>query len=156
MNNVLLITNGSATLIFALTGIVWLIAPNLASAQLGMLLLDGVGFSTQIGDLASFFLTLGSYILLGLVTGNRTWFYPPMMLLGLAALGRALAWLIHGRIRSGHDRYGNGTRRLAVCRIHSAGQASQAFRQIKGRMPLVDAISQFGFRALRTRPSVSG
>lgn len=67
----------------------------MAGEQLGMPLLDGLGLSTQIGDLASFFLTLGSCMLLGLVTGNQIWFYPPMMLLGFAAISRTLAWLIH-------------------------------------------------------------
>ncbi len=58
-----------------------------------MALLDGRGLSTQLADLASFFLTLGGCILAGLITGNRLWFYPAVSLLGVAAFGRVLAWL---------------------------------------------------------------
>ncbi|MEO0606520.1 MAG: hypothetical protein AAF211_34150, partial [Myxococcota bacterium] len=61
-----------------------------------MALLDGVGLSTQIGDLGAFFLTLGTCMLAGLTTGQRVWYYPAILLLGLAAIGRTLAWLFHG------------------------------------------------------------
>ena len=34
-------------------------------------------------------------MLIALITGKRTWYYPPIMLLGLTAIGRVLAWLMH-------------------------------------------------------------
>ncbi|MGF1469740.1 MAG: hypothetical protein ACFCGT_26750, partial [Sandaracinaceae bacterium] len=57
---------------------------------------DGRGLSTQVADLAAFFLTAGACILVGLTTGDRLWFYPTILMLGLAAVGRVLAWLVHG------------------------------------------------------------
>ena len=45
--------------------------------------------------LSSFFLTLGICILAAVVTGRRTWYYPPILLLSLAAIGRLVAWLVH-------------------------------------------------------------
>jgi hypothetical protein len=49
------IVAGAAAALFVLTGIAWLVVPAFAATQLGMTLLSGVGLSTQIGDLASFF-----------------------------------------------------------------------------------------------------
>ena len=66
-----------------------------------MPLLEGVGRSTQIGDLGSFFLTMGLLILVGVTTLERVWFYPPMMLLGLAAIFRIVSWLVHGAALAG-------------------------------------------------------
>lgn len=80
---------------FALLGLSWWVVPDFASAQLGMALLGGIGLSSQIGDVASFFLTLGGCILIGIVTNNRFWLYPAIMLLLLATLGRLLAWAFH-------------------------------------------------------------
>jgi len=80
---------------FLLIGLRWLVDPSGAAGQLGMPLLEGVGRSTQIGDFAAFFLTLGVLILLALVTSQRTWYYPAAILLGIAAVGRVLAWAVH-------------------------------------------------------------
>jgi hypothetical protein len=35
-------------------------------------------------------------MLIAQFSGSRFWFYPPIMLLGLAAFGRVIAWLFHG------------------------------------------------------------
>ncbi|MFT6466527.1 MAG: putative membrane protein [Halopseudomonas sp.] len=86
---------GLFSLIFLLIGVRWLVVPTGAAGQLGMPLLDDVGRSTQIGDLAAFFLTLGVVILLALVTSQRIWYYPAAILLGIAAVGRVLAWAVH-------------------------------------------------------------
>lgn len=95
MSKVLRTVVGAAAVLFVFSGVGWLVAPALVAAQLGMTLLTGVGLSTQIGDLTSFFLTLGGCMLIGLITGNRVWFYPAIMLLGFAAGGRILAWFFH-------------------------------------------------------------
>lgn len=34
-------------------------------------------------------------MLIALISGRRTWYYPAIMLLSLAAIGRVLAWLLH-------------------------------------------------------------
>ena len=95
MNKILKVVVGLLGLMFLLIGLRWLVDPSGAASQLGMPLLEGVGRSTQIGDFAAFFLTLGVLILLGLVTSQRIWYYPAAMLLGIAALGRVLAWAVH-------------------------------------------------------------
>ncbi len=96
MTLVLNVALGLAGLAFACIGLGWMIAPALLGAQFDMALLTGAGLSTQIGDLASFFLTLGTCMALGAATGNRLWLAPPAMLLGFAVIGRLVAWLFHG------------------------------------------------------------
>ena len=94
MNKVLRILVALPALMFVVTGLRLLLDPAAATAQLGMPLLDGVGRSTQIGDLTAFFLTAGVCILIALSTGKRVWFYPAAMLVGFAAIFRILAWLL--------------------------------------------------------------
>lgn len=83
-------------LLFLVIGLRWLADPGSAAAELGMDLLTDLGLSSQIGDMGSFFLTLGACILLGAATRKRYWFYPAVMLLGFAAFSRAIAWQLHG------------------------------------------------------------
>ena len=96
MNNLWKIAAGIAGGLFAVMGLVWLLAPGFVSSQMRMDLLTGDGLSTQIGDLASFFLTLGACIAIALITMRPVWLYPPVMLLGFAAAGRLIAWGLHG------------------------------------------------------------
>jgi len=95
MDKVLSVVLVLAAFVFVVLGAGWLIVPAVVAPQLGMPLLEAEGLSTQIGDLASFFLTLGGCILIAQFSGNHFWFYPPIMLLGLAAFGRVIAWLFH-------------------------------------------------------------
>ena len=81
---------------FALLGIGWLVAPGHAAGSLGMPLLDGLGRSTQVGDFAAFFLTLGVTILAGSIVGRSRLLYFPATLLACAAGGRILAWAVQG------------------------------------------------------------
>ena len=80
---------------FLVTGIRWLVAPAAIAPTFGLTLADGLGLSSQIGDMAGFFLTLGSCMLIALIVERRSWYYPPMMLLAITALGRVVAWLLH-------------------------------------------------------------
>ena len=80
---------------FVVTGVRWLVDPAGVAPTLGLALDQGLGLSSQVGDLSSFFLTLGICILAAVVTGRRTWYYPPILLLSLAAIGRLVAWLVH-------------------------------------------------------------
>ena len=89
-----ILTAAPGVLFFAM-GLIWWVAPAFVGGQLGMELLEGLGRSTQIADLASFFLTMGGCILIGLYTGRAVWLYPSIMLLGFAAFGRVLAWAVH-------------------------------------------------------------
>ena len=82
-------------ILFLVTGLRWLLAPAGIAPDFGLALGSGIGLSSQVGDMSAFFLTLGVCILMGLTTQRSVWYYPPIILLSLTALGRVLAWLIH-------------------------------------------------------------
>ncbi len=81
---------------FTLQGVGWLVLPERAAAGLGMPVLDGLARSTQFGDFAAFFLTLGVSILAGSVAERARLLYFPAALLASAAFGRTIAWAVHG------------------------------------------------------------
>jgi len=95
MKSVLKILVLLPAILFVVTGLRWLVTPAPMAAEFGFPLATGVGLSSQVGDSSAFFLTLGFCMLMALVTSRRTWFYPPMVLLYLTAMGRTLAWAIH-------------------------------------------------------------
>lgn len=82
-------------ILFLVTGLRWLVAPSGIAPQFGLTLDQGVGLSSQVGDMSAFFLTLASCILIALITGRRSWYYPAILLLSLTAIGRIVAWLVH-------------------------------------------------------------
>lgn len=84
-----------AAILFLVMGVRWLVAPAGVAPDFGLTLSDGIGLSSQIGNMAGFFLLLGSCMLIALISGHRSWYYPPMMLLAITALGRTVAWLLH-------------------------------------------------------------
>jgi hypothetical protein len=96
MKNVLRIVAGLVGILFFLNGLRWIISPANVAESLGMPLLEGVGLSTQIGDLGSFFITVGAMTFIGAITTIRHWFYAPSMLLLVAALYRTLSTLLYG------------------------------------------------------------
>jgi len=77
-------------------GVGWWFSPALMAGQLGMVLQTEAGLSSQVGDIASFFLTVGACMLLAIWSGNRLWAFPALMLLTFAVGGRLIAWLFHG------------------------------------------------------------
>ena len=85
-------------ILFLVTGLRWLLAPAGIAPDFGLALGSGIGLSSQVGDMSAFFLTLGVCILMGLTTQRSVWYYPPIMLLSLTAVGRVLAWLIHDAV----------------------------------------------------------
>ena len=95
MRKVLTIVLVLVAVLFVFMGMRWLVDPSGIAPEFGFLLGDGLGRSSQIGDFAAFFLTMGLCILLGVVNRQPIWFYPPAMLLLLAAVGRLLAWVLH-------------------------------------------------------------
>ena len=95
MNKILRVIVALPGILFVVTGLRWLVDPSAAAAQFGMPLLNGVGRSSQIGDMSGFFLTLGIVILIALITSKRSWYYPAIILLVITAIGRVLAWLVH-------------------------------------------------------------
>ena len=82
-------------ILFLVTGLRWLLAPAGVAPEFGLVLGSGVGLSSQVGDMSAFFLTLGVCILMGLTTQRTLWYYPPIILLSLTAVGLILAWLLH-------------------------------------------------------------
>ena len=96
MKNLLRIVAGLVGILFFLNGLQWIISPANVAESLGMPLLEGVGLSTQIGDLGSFFITVGAMTLIGTISTTRHWFYAPSMLLLVAALYRTLSTLLYG------------------------------------------------------------
>jgi hypothetical protein len=72
------------------------VRPADAAEGLGMPLLEGLGRSTQVGDFAAFFLSLGTMILIGIFRREGTWLCAAALMLGLAAAMRTLAWGVHG------------------------------------------------------------
>jgi hypothetical protein len=95
MNKILKVLVALPAILFIVTGLRWLVAPAGVAPMFGLTLAEGVGLSSQVGDMSAFFLTLGICMLVGLVTGRRVWFYPPVILLLLTAVGRIVAWLVH-------------------------------------------------------------
>lgn len=80
---------------YLIQSINWIARPAMAAEALGMPLLDGLGRSTQVGDTASFFLSLGLMCLWGAARTNPLWLRGGAMLVGGAALMRTLTWLFH-------------------------------------------------------------
>lgn len=95
MEKALRIVVGVPGVLFVVQGLGWVFRPAQTAEQLGMPLLDGVGRSTQMGDLGSFFLSLGVMILLGVTTQRATWLRAAGLLLGVTAVLRLLAFASH-------------------------------------------------------------
>lgn len=95
MDKVIRVVAALPGIMFVVMGLRWVVDPAGAAAAVGMPLLDGVGRSTQIGDLGSFFVGAGIMILLGVVTLQRTWLYCASLLIGIVAIFRVLAWVVH-------------------------------------------------------------
>ena len=95
MNKILRVLVLLPAILFLVTGLRWLVAPAGVAPMFGLTLDEGVGLSSQVGDMSAFFLTLASCMLIALISGRRSWYYPAIMLLSITAVGRVLAWLVH-------------------------------------------------------------
>ena len=95
MNRILALLVLAPAILFFVTGVRWLVAPAGIAPEFGLVLGEGLGLSSQVGDMSGFFLTLGICMLAALVSGRRTWYYPAVLLLLLTAVGRVIAWLLH-------------------------------------------------------------
>ena len=76
-------------ILFLSMGIRWLVAPAGIAPQFGLTLDHGLGLSSQVGDMAGYFLTLGICMLVAVISGRRDWYYPAILLLSFTAVG---AW----------------------------------------------------------------
>ena len=95
MNRLLGLLVLAPAILFIVTGVRWLVAPAGIAPEFGLVLGEGLGLSSQVGDMSGFFLTLGICMLAALLSGRRIWYYPAMLLLLLTAIGRVIAWLLH-------------------------------------------------------------
>ena len=98
MKNVLRVVTGLLGAVFFVMGLLWILSPSEIAEKLGifgLLETKDLALSTQIGDLGSFFITVGAMTLIGALTQTRHWFYAPSMLLLVAALFRSLS-TFHG------------------------------------------------------------
>lgn len=95
LNRILSLLVALPAVFFIVIGVRWLVAPAGIAPEFGLTLGEGIGLSSQIGDMSGFFLALGVSILMGLVSGHAIWYYPPALLLFLTAMGRVIAWLFH-------------------------------------------------------------
>lgn len=87
---------GLVGLVLASTGVTWIIDPTAAALSLGMPLLDGIGRSTQIGDMSSFFVGGTILCFVGAIRQQGHWLQATALLLTLTAIFRTLAWAVHG------------------------------------------------------------
>ena len=83
-------------LLFTLTGVQWWVMPDAVAPQFGLTLDTCLGLSSQIGDMSAFFLLLGFCAFMALVTRRGVWYTPAIVLLVLTAIGRIIAWVVHG------------------------------------------------------------
>jgi len=101
LNKLLRVLVALPALLFVVIGLRWIIQPEAAAASLGMPLLEGIARSSQMGDLAVCFLSIGAMIFIALITGKRRWFYVPALMLITVAIVRILAWLLHDAALAG-------------------------------------------------------
>ena len=95
MNKILKVLVALPAVLFVTMGLRWLVNPAGIAQDFGFPLATGVGLSSQVGDMSAYFLMLGVCMLTALVSGQRVWYYPPIILLSLTAVGRVIAWLVH-------------------------------------------------------------
>ena len=95
MNKILSVLVLLPAVLFLVTGLRWLIEPAGIAPEFGLVLGEGLGLSSQVGDMSGFFLTLGICMLVALVSRRRDSYYAPALLLLLTAVGRVIAWLLH-------------------------------------------------------------
>ena len=81
--------------VFLIIGIFWVLQPGIMAENFGMVLSSGLGLSSQIGDLGSYFVSSALMIFYGIYTNNTHWFYPPILIMLLTALFRTLSTLLH-------------------------------------------------------------
>jgi len=96
MNKFLVILNTINGILFITIGLLWVISPYVAGANFGILEIpEGLGRSSLIGDVGSYFFCIGVMMILAVYTLRSIWFYAPAMLLGVTALFRVISWLAH-------------------------------------------------------------
>ena len=96
MNRFLVVLNAINGILFIAIGLLWVISPYEAGANFGILeISEGLGRSSLIGDVGSYFFCIGLMMILAAYTLRSIWFYAPAMLLVVTALFRVISWAAH-------------------------------------------------------------
>ena len=96
MNKFLVVLNAINGILFVAIGLLWVISPYKAGANFGILeISEGLGRSSLIGDVGSYFFCIGLMMILAAYTLRSIWFYAPAMLLAVTALFRVISWAAH-------------------------------------------------------------
>ena len=96
MNKFLVVLNAINGILFIAIGLLWVFSPYEAGANFGILeISEGLGRSSLIGDVGSYFFCIGLMMILAAYTLRNIWFYAPAMLLGVTALFRVISWAAH-------------------------------------------------------------
>ena len=96
MNKFLVVLNAINGVLFIAIGLLWVISPYEAGANFGILeISEGLGRSSLIGDVGSYFFCIGLMMILAAYTLRSIWFYAPAMLLAVTALFRVISWAAH-------------------------------------------------------------
>ena len=96
MNKFLVVLNVINGILFIGIGLLWVISPYEAGANFGILeISEGLGRSSLIGDVGSYFFCIGLMMILAAYTLRSIWFYAPAMLLAVTALFRVISWAAH-------------------------------------------------------------
>ena len=96
MNKFLVVLNAINGILFVAIGLLWVISPYKAGANFGILeISEGLGRSSLIGDVGSYFFCIGLMMILAAYTLRNIWFYAPAMLLAVTALFRVISWAAH-------------------------------------------------------------
>ena len=96
MNKFLVVLNAINGILVIAIGLLWVISPYEAGANFGILeISEGLGRSSLIGDVGSYFFCIGLMMILAAYTLRSIWFYAPAMLLGVTALFRVISWAAH-------------------------------------------------------------
>jgi hypothetical protein len=83
-------------IVFIANGFQWAVIPDQAGLPLGLVLPEGIGISSMLGDIGGFFMGGGILVMVGLKTKNPTWFHASAILTATAAVYRIIAWAGHG------------------------------------------------------------
>ena len=96
MNKFLVVLNAINGILFIAIGLLWVISPYKAGANFGILeISEGLGRSSLIGDVGSYFFCIGLMMILAAYTLRSIWFYAPAMLLAVTALFTVISWAAH-------------------------------------------------------------
>jgi hypothetical protein len=95
LDKIIKVIAGFFCVLLIMIGVGWLLDPSSAAEGLGMTLFEGLGRSSQIGDMSSFFIVGGTFALIGVIRNNASFLLMSASLVGFTAITRTIAWGVH-------------------------------------------------------------